>query len=141
MLAHAFLEREAARQSRPMAELSRDAVTALMAHDWPGNVRELEQAVVAAVAICEQPNLHAADLGLAFRPATNADPFAAYLDQPFAEAKAQLIEAFERAMVTAALERANGNISEAARQLGMHRQSLQQKLEQLGLRPGGSGST
>ena len=43
------------------------------------------------------------------------------------------MEALERALITAALDRAGGNISEAARQLGLHRQSLQQKLAQLGL--------
>ncbi len=135
VLTHSFLEREAARQSRPVPELARDAVTALLAHDWPGNVRELEQAVVAAVAICDQPVLHAADLGLVVRTAVESDPFADYYGKPFAEAKAQLIETFERAMLASALDHANGNISEAARQLGMHRQSLQQKLDQLGLRP------
>lgn len=140
LLAHSFLEREATRQSRPVPELARDAVTAMLSHDWPGNVRELEQTIVAAVAICDQPVLHAADLGLAVRSLTDSAPFAEYLDKPFAEAKAQLIETFERAMFTAALERSNGNISEAARQLGMHRQSLQQKLDQLGLRPGGTAS-
>lgn len=136
MLAHVFLEREAERQSRPIPELARDAVGAMLSHDWPGNVRELEQAIAAAVAICDQPVLHAADFGLVVRSTADADPFAEYLNKPFADAKAQLIEAFERAMLSAALQRANGNISEAARQLGMHRQSLQQKLDQLGLRPG-----
>jgi DNA-binding NtrC family response regulator len=135
VLAHAFLEREAARQSRATPELARDAVEVLLAHDWPGNVRELEQSIIAAVAICEQPVLHAVELGLRGRGAPgDTDLFAAYYGQPFTEAKAQLVDAFERAMLTTALERANGNISEAARQLGMHRQSLQQKLDQLGLR-------
>jgi DNA-binding NtrC family response regulator len=97
-------------------------------------VRELEQSLVAAVAICERPVLTALDLGLVGRTPVDADPFAGYYDQPFADAKAQLVDAFERAMLGTALDRANGNISEAARQLGLHRQSLQQKLEQLGLR-------
>jgi len=136
VLAHFFLDREAERQSRAAPELSRDAVEALLAHDWPGNVRELEQAVTAAVAISTEPVLRASDLGLSPRAiASDVDPFTEYFELPFAEAKARLVEEFERAMLTAALERSGGNISEAARQLGMHRQSLQQKLDQLGLRP------
>ncbi|HET6424212.1 MAG TPA: sigma-54 dependent transcriptional regulator, partial [Planctomycetaceae bacterium] len=134
VLAHRFLEREAARHARTVVQLGRDAVAAMLAHDWPGNVRELEQSLVAAVAICERPVLTALDLGLVGRTPVDADPFAGYYDQPFADAKAQLVDAFERAMLGTALDRANGNISEAARQLGLHRQSLQQKLEQLGLR-------
>jgi DNA-binding NtrC family response regulator len=134
VLAHAFLEREAHRYDKPVPELARDTVTAMLAHEWPGNVRELEQSIVAAVAISERPILHAIDLGLTVRPSADVDPFAAYFDKPFAEAKAELVDAFERAMLGAALHRANGNISEAARQLGLHRQSLQQKLDQLGIR-------
>jgi len=135
VLAHHFLNREAARHARAALELSRDAVEALLSHDWPGNVRELEQAITAATAICSNTTLSASDLGLSARRADGGvDPFAAYFDLPFAEAKTQVIDAFERAMLTTALERTQGNISEAARQLGMHRQSLQQKLEQLGLR-------
>ncbi|HVU90097.1 MAG TPA: helix-turn-helix domain-containing protein [Pirellulales bacterium] len=44
-----------------------------------------------------------------------------------------MIESFERAMITSALSQHGGNISAAARQLGIHRQNLQQKLNQLGI--------
>ena len=57
-----------------------------------------------------------------------------YLGLPLTEAKTQLVEALERTMITAALDRAAGNISEAARQLGLHRQSLQQKMTQWKIR-------
>jgi hypothetical protein len=53
---------------------------------------------------------------------------------PLVEAKSQIVEALERSLISAALTRAEGNVSEAARQLGMHRQSLQQKISQLGIR-------
>ena len=49
------------------------------------------------------------------------------------EAKARLVESFERAAIVAALKQHQGNVSAAARQLGMHRQSLQQKMTQLAI--------
>jgi len=50
---------------------------------------------------------------------------------PFTEAKAQLVADFERAAIAAALNQCAGNVSAAARQLGIHRQNLQQKIVQL----------
>ena len=59
--------------------------------------------------------------------------FADYRGLPLSDAKAKLIEDFERAMIEAALERHAGNVSAAARELGIHRQNLQQKMAQLGI--------
>ena len=55
---------------------------------------------------------------------------------PLTEAKAQLVEQFERSAIEAALSANGDNISAAARQLGLHRQSLQQKMQQLGISRG-----
>ena len=52
---------------------------------------------------------------------------------PLTEARNLLVETFERAAIERALSAQDGNISAAARQLGIHRQSLQQKMKQLGI--------
>lgn len=136
VLATYFAEQAAVAAGRTVPALARDAVDALVAHDWPGNVRELEQALRSAVSMSAGDSIQARDLGLSAPSASvGDDPFEAYYGMPFAEAKSQLIDFFERAMLTRALEESHGNLSAAARTLGMHRQSLQQKLEQLGLRP------
>lgn len=136
VLAAHFAERAAAVAGRAVPEFARDAIDALLAHDWPGNVRELEHALRAAVSMLTGDVLHARDLGLAQPTAPMGDElFAPYFALPFAEAKTRLVEAFERAMLMRAMEESQGNLSAAARALGMHRQSLQQKLEQLGLKP------
>jgi DNA-binding NtrC family response regulator len=62
------------------------------------------------------------------------DTFEDLLDLPLPEAKAQLVDTFEHRAITVALQNHAGNISAAARQLGIHRQSLQQKIAQLGIR-------
>ena len=129
------------------------AADALLAHAWPGNVRELEHAVTAAAAMAAGAEIRPVDLGLA--SATGAGGGAASgtggsrgswegidLDAlcglPLTEAKEKLVEQFERLTIDRALDRSQGNISAAARALGVHRQSLQQKMDQLGIvrRPG-----
>jgi DNA-binding NtrC family response regulator len=111
------------------------AVDRLLAHRWPGNVRELEQVVRAASAMSDGDEIRANELGLPGVAATNASPLESdgLWELPLTEAKTQLVERFERAAITQALERTRGNVSAAARELGLHRQSLQQKIAALGI--------
>ena len=116
-------------------KFSKAAVTTLMNHNWPGNVRELEQMMRSAAAMTEGPVIGPAELGLVpTRQADQARGFDPYLDLPLTEARNQLVEDFERQMVIRAVDLEDGNVSAAARRLGIHRQSLQQKMKQLGLR-------
>ncbi|MBP9863069.1 MAG: hypothetical protein KBD62_34290 [Kofleriaceae bacterium] len=60
-------------------------------------------------------------------------------DRPFPEAKAEVIERFERAYLTDLLERAGGNLSQAARDAGLERKFLYRVLERAGLRAKSAG--
>ena len=134
VLANTFLDRWSERANLPRPELTPAAIDAMLAHRWPGNVRELEHAVTGAATMANNLSIGPIDLGLGpMEVASEESLFAQYLGLPLSEAKSQLVEALERTLIAAALERAAGNVSEAARQLGMHRQSLQQKLTQLGI--------
>ena len=111
------------------------AVDQMLAYAWPGNVRELEHAVSAAAAMATDGVIHAGDLPmLRTSEVTSTDAFADLLDLPLTEAKTKLVETFEEHAITRALNYHGGNVSAAARQLGIHRQSLQQKITQLGIR-------
>jgi DNA-binding NtrC family response regulator len=131
-LANHFLERLP--QALPLA---REAIARLVTHPWPGNVRELEHVVVGASTLAAGADITVADLRLptAAMPSGGLD-FGPFLELPLTEAKDRLIESFERTAIRAALDRHAGNVSAAARQLGIHRQSLQQKMTQLGLSRG-----
>ncbi|HYJ81207.1 MAG TPA: sigma-54 dependent transcriptional regulator [Longimicrobiaceae bacterium] len=126
-----FLAEMAARHGRPARELSEGARRALVAYEWPGNVRELRNAMERAVVLAEGDRIEAADLPpQLLRSAAPLGPVdAALADLPFERA----VEGFERTFVAAALERHGGNVSAAARALGLHRQSLQKMLRRLGL--------
>lgn len=138
LLARHFLERYAPAGAAP-PQLTASAVRRLLAHGWPGNVRELEQAMRAAAAMADGAEIAAQDLGLPFddsaeRSFDGGKNFAPELfELPLTEAKDRLVESFERTAVERALSRNAGNISAAARDLGIHRQSLQQKMTALGI--------
>jgi len=112
--------------------LTNDAQRALLDHRWPGNVRELRNVMERAAALAPGPAVSAADLGLGAVPArqSGADAVPAHLlDMPLPDALATV----ERAAILRALERANGNRAEAARQLGIGRQSLYARMANLGI--------
>jgi DNA-binding NtrC family response regulator len=136
LLANYFLERCAERGGQAVRQLALDAVERMIGYHWPGNVRELEQCVSGAAAMAEGETIRAGDLNLATSfSAAPASPVPADLaGLPLNDAKARLVESFERAEIIAALEQQHGNISAAARQLGLHRQSLQQKMNQLSIK-------
>jgi transcriptional regulator with GAF, ATPase, and Fis domain len=104
-------------------ELTPDAVGALVAHDWPGNVRELENEVRRLLAL-GLPRVGREHLSLDVRgePAARAVSF-----------QGKTIPQVEREMVAAALKRAAGNKSRAARELGVSRGALYQLIARHGL--------
>jgi DNA-binding NtrC family response regulator len=128
-----FLLQVAERLGRPKASISAPALAALATHRWPGNVRELRNVVERAAVLASGTAIDTADLALDAGKATAQAV-------TFAEAKRRVIEDFERSYLRAALGRHGGNVSRTAEAIGMVRQSLQQKMRELGLAHGRGGS-
>jgi DNA-binding NtrC family response regulator len=85
--------------------------------------------------MCEATKVSPTDLQLTRSDVIHDDSeLGKYLDYPLTEAKSRLVEDYERMAITKALDASQGNVSAAARQLGIHRQSLQQKMTALGIR-------
>ncbi len=139
LLADYFLDGAAAKTGSPRKTLAATAIDRMLDYNWPGNVRELEHVIMAAASMASADEITTADLAISNgEPKAGAIPdVAAFMDLPLTEAKTQLVDALERAMIKEALSRHGGNISAAARQLGIHRQNLQQKLAQLGIAKNG----
>jgi DNA-binding NtrC family response regulator len=117
-----FLERHAARYGKRLAGFEPEAMEALRAHPWPGNVRELDHAVERAVLLAAGDRVRAADLGL--RPTEGGG--VAALDH-------LTLDQAERELIRRALKRCDGNVSEAARTLGLSRSALYRRLQHHGL--------
>jgi DNA-binding NtrC family response regulator len=117
---------------RDVRGVSAGALDALTRYDWPGNVRELENVIQRAVVLVARPVIHLEDVPLdVAMPETVS--LLARDTLPLREACDQ----FERQYVVRTLERAQWNVSRAARQLGVHRNTVLAKLAGWGMqRPG-----
>jgi DNA-binding NtrC family response regulator len=139
LLVDHFLKQAADHFRRPVKPLSSEALRACLAHDWKGNVRELRSAVEQALLLAPGAEIGPGDLFQGVR-AAGAPPApataAAAASAPgtsFRDAKAAVVESFERDFLVAALRRHGGNISKTAEEIGMYRQNLQQKMRELGI--------
>ncbi len=111
-------------------------------HDWPGNVRELRNVVERALSLgaaaladlgegSTRPSTSPGEEAAAARPASA--PSADVLELPFKEAKAALVESFERDYLSALLHRHRGNISRAAAEAGIDRNYIHRLVKKYGL--------
>jgi DNA-binding NtrC family response regulator len=106
---------------------SRDELKRLMTHAWPGNVRELRNVALGTLALGEAPALMP-------MPDADSDPIEAVLPMSYRAARQTLVEKFERRYLEALLERAGGNIRQAARDGEMNRSYLMELLRRHGMR-------
>ena len=105
------------------------ALQALMQYSWPGNVREFEHTMERAVLMCRTDQIQPADLGLGV-----ARPQAQNLEE-------LSLESVETILIRKALQRFQGNVSQAAEALGLSRGALYRRMEKYGLSPGASNSS
>jgi DNA-binding NtrC family response regulator len=101
----------------------------LMTHNYAGNVRQLRNIVERAVVLSRGPVVTVEDL----QPLAGQDAGESGLTELLEMPLEQAVGGLERRMVVRALERSQGNKTEAARLLGIHRQQLYAKLEELGI--------
>jgi DNA-binding NtrC family response regulator len=120
-LAVHFLRRYAMRYRRDIDGFDSSALQIMAQYSWPGNVRELEHTLERAVLMCRGREIQPADLGL-------------NLQRPQAQNLEELsLEAVEALLVRKALQRFQGNISQAADALGLSRGALYRRMEKYGL--------
>src|SRR5277367_1295751 len=120
-LAIHFLRRYATRYRREIDGFESSALQIMAQYAWPGNVRELEHTLERAVLMCRGREIQAADLGL-------------NLQRPQAQNLEELsLEAVEALLIKKALQRCQGNISQAAEVLGLSRGALYRRIEKYGL--------
>jgi DNA-binding NtrC family response regulator len=124
LLAQHFAQVYAARNRQPMPEFSAGALRKLREHTWPGNVRELQHAVERAIILGAGPVLLPTDFS--FRnpeSATASAPAATVAENPL-----PLLEV-EKNTIQQAIERHQGNLTKAAKELGLTRTALYRRLD------------
>ncbi len=126
LLVEYFLERLEAELKRHV-RVSPEAMAALLAHAWPGNVRELRNVLERGAVVAQGEVVKPADLGLG--PALAREPAAA--------SGPSTLEDMERRHIAEVLGYASGNISQAARLLGIDRVTLYNKMRKYQLKRNG----
>jgi DNA-binding NtrC family response regulator len=123
LLTRHFVRRYGAKYRRGEISISRSAIGRLQRYRWPGNVRELQHAVERAVILCETNALAPGDFSLQSTAASSDVLSVSSLD----------LETVERAAIEKAITKHDGNISRAAKELGLSRTSLYRRLHRYGL--------
>jgi DNA-binding NtrC family response regulator len=121
LLARHFLSQHAQRYRKRLGGFDAAAMQLLLDHGWPGNVRELDHAVERAVLMAQGDQVQGRDLGLrATREATT-------------RIEDMSLEEVEGFLIKKALARYDGNVSHAAKALGLSRSALYRRLQRFGL--------
>jgi DNA-binding NtrC family response regulator len=125
-LANAFLKRFTAQANRDIRGFKADAVDRLAAFEWPGNIRQLQNEIQRAVLLCEGNEISAADLSI-----TNASTSS--ISGGEQDTSFTLLEGVERNTIIETLKSTGGNKLEAAKRLGIGRQTLYNKIKAYGI--------
>lgn len=132
-LVHHFIHKVCAAEDLPVKRIHREAMDRLCAYSWPGNVRELENAIEMAVVMCDtRDTLFPSDFDLPGSPPLPPPPAFPLLSDgmlpDYGVDLDNLVNHFEQNLVQQALQRANGNKTQAADMLGIPRTTLISKL-------------
>jgi two-component system, NtrC family, response regulator GlrR len=130
LLAQHFLEVSARRAKKVVRAIAPGAMDALRRYAWPGNVRELENVIERAVIVSKGDTITDVERFLTGEgERSHAD-----LALPFREAKARVVEEFERAYVAGVLELHGGKLTAAAKHADMDPKNFSEKIARYGLR-------
>lgn len=131
LLAQHFLETFSDKNRKQLKGFTPDAMDFLMKQEWPGNVRELMNAIERGVVLCRNQYLSQTDLS-ANTFTTHVQPESRQ-DEAKSENTIIPLEEVEKEAILNALEATGGNKSDTARQLGITRRTLHQKLKKYGV--------
>ena len=122
-----FLRKSATALGKPVPDMSKAALDALMAHDWPGNIRELENAIERGLLVQKGDKITAEDLPI--RPSDIA-----------LSGNGLSMEETAKRHIQAVLDQMGGNVAQSARALQIDRVTLYNKIKKYGLRRQQPGS-
>jgi len=133
MLVRKFIRHFSKANEKSILELTADATNAILAYNWPGNVRELRTAIEHGVVMAHGPKITLRDLPMNVRQAgVPALPGGITPGRAFGEKSAPLdIHQTERRLIMQALASTNGNVTAAAKKLGISRRTLHRKINEM----------
>ena len=132
ILVRGFLRHFCKINEKPLVDLTPDAMDALLAYDWPGNVRELRTAIEHGVVMATADKIALRHLPRAVRQAARAKLPGGVSAQAFEQSTSPLdLHETERKLIAQALAATNGNVTAAAKKLGISRRTLHRKINEM----------
>ncbi len=127
------------RLGKQVKSVEPDALAILQAYSWPGNIRELENVMERTLLFTDSSRIRADDLPEPVRPRGGFGLDQSHIsDESGGESMKDIVrqaaQSLERDLISRALEATGGNVTQAAKRLGISRKSLQLKMKELGLR-------
>ncbi len=123
LLADHFLDFYSKKLNKEVKRITQEAIDLLVNYNWPGNVRELENCIERAVILCKEDSLRSYHLPPSLQKGTATKSLS------FEERVSQ----FEREIIIDALANTNGNVSQAAKELGTTKRIISYKMNKLGI--------
>ena len=141
LLVTAFIKSFAEENSKPVTGITPEAMQAILAYDWPGNVRKLRSAIEHGVVMTNGPKIGLRDLPAEVREGgtTGGGVLSSSKFIPLKGSRFNLHETEHRLMLQA-LEDTGGNITQAAKKLGISRRTLHRKIKELKSPEDGDGN-
>jgi len=131
LLVAAFLKAFAGENGKPVPEISADAMEAILRYDWPGNVRELRTAIEHGVVMTKSGKITLRDLPAFVRESAAAG--GGLRPESYLPVKGRRFNLHdtEHRLILQALENTGGNVTHAAKNLGISRRTLHRKIKEL----------
>ncbi len=123
LLANHFLEMYSKKYRKPVKKILSSTIKKLQSYHWPGNIRELQHAIERAIIMSEESSLQPDDFFFLNQKS----------DSKQVMSDTYNLDEMEKVMVQKAIDKHGGNISKAAKELGLTRASLYRRLEKHGL--------
>lgn len=138
LLANHFLTLFSQKYKKNITAIEPDAMKALLSYSWPGNVRQLRNVLEKSILLASSSTLSCQDLPNEILQCEDKEEKTYILENDisslsFKDAKKKYVQQFERQFLQSRLKMFQGNISQTAHSLEIPRQSLQQKLKELGI--------
>src|SRR3984893_11240541 len=131
LLVRAFLRQFSKANDKQVVDVTPEAMNALLTYNWPGNVRELRTAIEHGVVMSTGPKITLRDLPAAVRQAAG-QALPRGLGQSLREKSGPLdLRETEKKLILQALSATNGNVTAAAKKLGISRRTLHRKINEM----------
>jgi DNA-binding NtrC family response regulator len=134
LLAQTFIDRISSRSRKAIVGLSREALDIMLDHDWPGNIRELRNVIEYAFVMCHEGLIrpeHVVHKINSKAGSPTLQPFSQTHDAGTIPFQAKYLK--ERKHLLDALQKADGNQTEAARILGVNRVTVWKRMKKFGI--------